>query len=308
MGIALKKLKFLQKESLSRCGVAFLLACGLLLPMLMAMGLRALLFNALLISAVGILVFTALSISRKSQFVLWGILLFLAILQLFLPRFGLFGSWWEGLKAIALYFAGNQVVLPLYGTQAVTLFAVLVACSAFWYPSAAQGFYPWRFGVLVLFGLWSLGKAAYLWYVAPALVAILLQMSTEAHERINLLHVLPMALAVVLLSLVILPAGKMTVGLMEKAASDLKQKITDYFFFTEARNVFTIGSYGYYPMGNGQLGGEAEPSEYPVMTVKTDQKTLMRAVIKDEYTAVVFAILPARNGIFTSVHGGNHSD
>ena len=37
-------------------------------------------------------------------------------------------------------------------------------------------------------------------------------------------------------------------------------------------------------MGNSKLGGEAEPTEYPVMTVKTSQKTLLRAVTKDEYT------------------------
>ena len=142
--------------------------------------------------------------------------------------------------------------------------------------------------VLVLFGLWTLGKGGYLWYIAPALVAILLQMSTEAHERINLFHVLPMALVVVVLSLILLPTGKMTIGFMENAASDLKQRITDYLFFTEPRNVFTIGSYGYYPMGSGQMGGAVEPSEYPVMTVKTGKKTLLRAVMKDEYTGRSF--------------------
>lgn len=65
---------------------------------------------------------------------------------------------------------------------------------------------------------------------------------------------------------------------------NLKQTISDYLFFTEPRNVFTLGSYGYYPMGGGRLGGEAAPSEYPVMMVKTDKRTLMRAVVKDEYT------------------------
>ena len=62
------------------------------------------------------------------------------------------------------------------------------------------------------------------------------------------------------------------------------QIISDQLFFTEARNMFTLGSYGYYPMGPGTLGGEATLSEYPVMIVKTDRRTLMRAVTKDEYT------------------------
>ena len=65
--------------------------------------------------------------------------------------------------------------------------------------------------VLVMFGLWSLGKADLLWYVAPALVALLLQMAQAAHERINVLHVLPMALAAVLLALLLLPSGRLTI-------------------------------------------------------------------------------------------------
>ena len=133
-----------------------------------------------------------------------------AAVQLFLPRAGLFGSWLEGFKAIALYFSGHQVVMPLVrraGGRPCS--RCLVTVLSFLVSKRGVGFLPMALmAVLVLFGLWSLGKAAYLWYIAPALVAILLQMSTEAHERINLLHVLPMALGVVLLSLVLLPAGQ----------------------------------------------------------------------------------------------------
>ncbi len=285
----MKKLKFMQREPLTHCGVAFLLTCGLMLPLLMAMGLGAHALGAVLLCAVMIIVLTIFSVSRKSRMVLWGLIGLIALVQLFLPNAGLFGGWIEGFKAIALYFSGAAVVLPLYGIQAVGLFAVFVTVLSFLVSKRGVGFLPMALMVvLVLFGLWSLGKGNYLWYVAPALIAMLLQMSTEAHERINLLHVLPMALAVVLISLVLLPAGKVTIGFMEKAASDLKQRITDYLFFTDARNVFTIGSYGYYPMGNGQLGGAVEPSEYPVMMVKTNQKTLMRAIVKDEYTGRSF--------------------
>ena len=285
----MKKLKFLRREPLTHCGVAFLLACGLMLPMLMAMDLGSHIVGAVLLSAVLLIVFTIFSVSRKSKLILWGLVAVASVAQLFLPHTGLFGSWIEGFKAIGLYFSGNDVVLPLYGPQVVGLFVVFVSVLGFLVSKRGVGFLPMALmAVLVLFGLWSLGKARYLWYVAPALVAILLQMSTEAHERINLLHVLPMALAVVLISLVLLPGGKVTIGFMEKAAADLKQQITDYLFFTEARNVFSIGSYGYYPMGSGQLGGPVEPNEYPVMMVKTDHKTLLRAIVKDEYTGRSF--------------------
>ena len=285
----MKKLKFLQKEPLTHAGVALLLACGLLLPMLMAMNLGAHILTAILLSAAIITVLTVFTAERKLSIILWILVGVFVLVQIFLPHGGVFGDWLEGFKAFALYFAGNQVVLPLYGTQAVGLFACFVALLSFMVSKRGVGYLPMALMVvLVLFGLWSLGKGMYLWYSAPALAAILLQMSTEAHERINLLHVLPMALAVVMISLLLLPAGKVTVGFMERAASDLKQKITDYLFFTDPRNVFTIGNYGYYPLGSGQLGGEAQPSEYPVMMVKTDQKTLLRGVVKDEYTGRSF--------------------
>jgi len=285
----MKKPAFLRKEPLTHCGVAFLLACGLMLPMLMAMGLTAHIPGALLLSLGILAVLTIFTSNRKNMIFLWILLAIFTVIQLFLPRFGLFGNWLEGLKAIGLYFTGNKVVLPLYGSQVVTLFAVFVTVLSFLTTKRGVGFLPMALmTVLVLFGLWSLGKGGYLWYVAPALVAILLQMSTEAHDRINLFHVLPMAIVVVALSLILLPAGKVTIGFMEEAASNLKQRITDYLFFTEPRNVFTIGSYGYYPMGSGQLGGAVEPSEYPVMQVKTEKKTLLRAIVKDEYTGRSF--------------------
>ena len=57
-----------------------------------------------------------------------------------------------------------------------------------------------------------------------------------------------MALLAVLLAFLILPAGRLTFEPLSKAASDLKQTISDYLFFNKPRNVFTLGSYGFYPM------------------------------------------------------------
>ena len=82
-------------------------------------------------------------------------------------------------------------------------------------------------------------------------------MAQAAHEKINILHVLPMALVAVLITFLLLPAARLTIEPLAKAASDLKQMISDCLFFTEPRNVFTLGSYGFYPMGSNQLGGEA---------------------------------------------------
>ena len=71
-------------------------------------------------------------------------------------------------------------------------------------------------------------------------------------------------------------------------AMELRQTISDYLFFTDPRNVFTLGNYGYYPQGNARLGGPTQPSDSPVMTVKTDSRTLLRAISKDEYTGLTW--------------------
>jgi hypothetical protein len=286
----LRKPAFLQKESLTRFCVAFLLTSGIALPLLLAFELERYVFSSLCI-AVGILSFlTMLTTSRKTFTLLWVLLGLAAAVQFFFPNAGLFGDWLEAFKAMALYFSGYTIALPLFGAKVASFMAVLITVLSFIFAKRGVGFLPAALVVVVaLFGLWSLGKGNLFWYVAPALVALLLQMSQEAHEKINLLHVVPMALAAVLLAFLLTPASRVTLPPLESAAAKLKQTITDYLFFTEPRDVFTLGNYGYYPIGNNQLGGAAEPSAFPVMTVKTDRKTLLRAVARDYYDGRSFS-------------------
>jgi len=285
----LRKLAFLQREPLARFGVAFLLTIGVTLPLLLALDLSSYVPLSLSLSLVLIALLTVLNTSKKSRRLMWIGIGATALVQFFLPGMGLFGSWLEAFKALALYFSSYTVALPLFGAQVASLLTVLSAVLSYVFAKRGVGFLPAALiVVLMMFGLWSLGKGELFWYVAPALVALLLQMSQAAHEKINILHVLPMAAVTVLLAFLLLPGSKLVIDPLAKAATSLKQMISDYLFFTEPRNVFTLGTYGYYPMGNGQLGGAAEPSEFPVMMVKTDQSLLLRAVTKDEYTGRSF--------------------
>lgn len=87
--------------------------------------------------------------------------------------------------------------------------------------------------VMVLFGLWSMGKQGFLWYAAPALVALLLLIAQSSHEKSNLFQVLPMAAMLVALGLLIAPGQNVVLGPLHEVAMNLKQTITDYLFFTE---------------------------------------------------------------------------
>ena len=281
----MKKIPFLTNERLSRFMVSLLLCLGLLLPLVMTFGAHSAMLWAVLISLGLISLFTVLGSFRRGRLMLIVLWCAAALVQLILPNLGFFGMAFEALKAVALYFSDVPSAAPLFAVPIALTLGVALSIVCYAFTSRSVGFLPATIlVVLMLFGMWSLGQAEYLWFAAPALIALLLLISQTSHEKVNLFEVLPMALAVVLAALLILPTGQTVIEPLHNAAMRLKQTISDYLFFTEPRNVFTLGSYGYYPMGSGKLGGAATPSDTPVMMVKTDRRALMRAVIKDDYT------------------------
>lgn len=277
--------RLLEHERLSHLLAALMLCAGTMTPLVLALGAGGALAPALALAAALVAAMTLGGASRRGRIVMGFAAAAVVAVQPFLPGLGLVGQAYEGVKAIALYFSGVSSAVSLFSTQVALLMAVVFALAACAFTSRAAGFLPATLMVvLTLFGLWSMGQARYLWYAAPALVALLMTVAQTSHEKIDLFQVLPMAVAVVLLALLLLPSGQVGVEPMYSAAMRLKQTISDYLFFTEPRNVFTLGAYGYYPMGGNLLGGAVTPSNAPVMVVKTDGRTLLRGVVKDEYT------------------------
>lgn len=280
-----KKFPFFQTESLSRLVVSLLLCLGTLLPLLLTFGAGSAIPLSITVAGGLLALFTLLGSLKRGRLILAGLAGVAALLQLLLPAFGWFGMAAEAIKAIALYFNKVTGAAPLFAAQIGLTLSVGLAAVSYAFSSRSVGFLPATIlTVLMLFGMWSLGHAQYLWYAVPALVALLLLVSQTSHEKINLFEVLPMAAIVVVLSMLLLPAGKTVLPPLHTAAMNLRQSIIDRFFFTDERSVFSLGSYGYYPQGNSRLGGPVEPTETPVMLVKTDDRTLLRAVTKDEYT------------------------
>lgn len=272
-------------ERLSRLTVSLLLCLGVLWPLLWAIEIQGAFAAATLTAVAVIAVCTVSGTNRKLRFLIGAAAALVLLVQLFLPRFGALGQIVEAVKAFALYLNGFNCAASLYRFPLALSLAVVSAVVSYLFSHKGAGFIPATvLLVLVLFGLWSLGKYNFFWFAAPGLIALLMIISQSSHEKINLFEVLPMAAVVVALAMFLTPAGKTVIEPLHKAAMQLKETIADYLFFTEPRNVFTIGSYGYYPMGQGKLGGPAEPSDYPVMMVETDRKTLLRGVVKDHYT------------------------
>lgn len=279
------KKPFRTNERLSRLMTSLLLCMGLLMPLMMTFGAGSAMVQAAAVACVSLALFTALGGDRRGRIVLGMVAVVLVVVQLLFAGFGFFGRAFEAFKAIALYLNEVPGAAVMYAGDIGLTLGILLSALSYAFTSRNVGFLPAAMVVvLALFGMWSLGRAEYLWYAAPALVALLLLISQSSHEKVNLFEVLPMAALVVAVSLLITPSGQTVIEPLHRAAMQLKQTISDYLFFTEPRNVFTLGTYGYYPMGGNRLGGQVSPSDTPVMTVKTDRKALLRAVSRDEYT------------------------
>ena len=67
----MRKLVFLQKEPLSRLGVAFLLTAGVTLPLLLALSLNGYIAGSLITALAVLLALTVLNATRKSRTLLW---------------------------------------------------------------------------------------------------------------------------------------------------------------------------------------------------------------------------------------------
>ena len=253
------------KPLLSRALVAFLFALGLTLPVLGALDLmaHALPCAALLLGLCAIL--AAASLHRRVKLVL-GIAA-LAGIGLYLSVLGGWQSLREILLGVVLQFSGIQGALPLVAAPCALLIAAVfgIVCWALTSPSA--GFYP-PLAVLLL-----------------VMVVLYVQ---SGHAHVPLGRILPMAVLAVALSFLLTPSGGVSVPTLEKFASDIRQRVYDYFFFTEPRDVFSLSTEGYYPQGITQLGGTAEPTDHPVMQVQTPKRVLLRGAIMNEYTGRIW--------------------
>lgn len=281
----MQKTPLSQNERLSRLLTSLLLCFGVLWPLLLALKVENMILVASLVSAtvVGLLVLQG--VGGRMRLLSAGLGLLGIIVLFFFPKGGIFISTVECIKAVALYLNGVSSATLLFAPQIGVVLAIASALLAYAFSARSMGFIPALLMVaLVMFGLWSMGQHTFIWYAAPALIAVLLLISQTSHERSNLFQVLPMAAILVVLGMLIAPGENVVLPKLHEKAMELKQTITDYLFFSDSRKIFSLNDYGFYPNGKSQLGGAVEPGTNPVMTVKTDRKLLLRAVTKETYT------------------------
>jgi len=270
------------KEAARHGAVAFLLSLGLTLGMLGCMELLAYGWLAAVLLAGVTLVMALTSVRKLTRLLMAGVLAGGAALWLLL---GGVDTLTEILRAVTLHFTGLNGALPMVAREVAILLAVLMGVACFMLTNRGMGVSPaLTITVLAAVLLWLSDQPRVLPWLAPAFAGVILQVAFTHHESLAMRRALPLAAVVAGLALLLTPAEGVTIQPMKDAADKLRDQIFARFMFTQPRNVFTLASEGYYPQGQYQLGGKAEPNDDPVMLVKTSRKTYLRGSVKNEYT------------------------
>ncbi len=184
--------------------------------------------------------------------------------------------------ALTLQLSGVTGALPFYSVEATILLAFLYSFLAYLATFPSEGGIPSLSLVLLLFVLiWKTGRPDLLIPAIPAVIVCAV-LSVHTGQMMKLTVLLPLFSVLAVLSFYILPS-QIVLAPFKDTADQIRQRIMDYLFYTEPRNVFSLASEGWYPDG-AYLGGKPSPKEHLVMVVRTPVKVYLRGAIKNEYT------------------------
>jgi outer membrane biosynthesis protein TonB len=203
--------------------------------------------------------------------------------------------WWAmpAIYAVlrALMSEHTSPALFLYADKLIVLgvFLLMLACGPIVLGDPAFSA-PLYLSMLLI--LWFLGARQYLTAYVPAAVALpmlfVFARSREAGREQTGggtgRRALPVVAVLAAIAMLLTPAYRTTVPALEKQADRLRQWIEDYFFFTDSRNMFSLRSQGWQPMGDKGLGGTPHVSPAAVMSVTTDRTVYLRGTIYNHYT------------------------
>ncbi len=262
--------------------MALLFAAGMVLTLLKVTDMMACTPLALLLVTAAIAVLALGSLERKAALLLGSAAAAGGLGYLLL---GGVGQIVEVMQALALHMSGLTSALPLVASRVTVLVSLLCGATAWFVTQRSAGAYPAMvLLLLVVVLLWLGDQTQALWTLLPAVIACVALLLRAGDDTTRTSRVLPLAAIVTLLSFTGVAIGGATIEPLKETADAIRQKIYDIFFFTDPRDVFTLASEGYYPQGQSQLGGPAEPREEPVMAVITPKRAYLRGVVKNVYT------------------------
>lgn len=266
--------------------IGALLSLGLVLPVLRALSVDAMGAAAracLLAAAVCVLA----GMGGKAKLAAMGLAAAIVLAYLFigggLARVG-------GMLGATIHLLrGNAEPLKVFADEAAVVAAALLTVAGWSMARQSAGFYPaLSLSMVALLILWFSGGREALWLLAPALVALCALFARSVGDDTPYARILAGSALAVLLALCVSPTLRVTSLTLENFAERLRNYITDTFFFTEPRSVYSIQADGYKPLEN-RLGGPVNLVEQPVMTVETSKALLLRGVIMNHYNGLSWA-------------------
>ncbi len=270
------------RSALSHGAMALLYALGMALALLGVTGLLRHGWLAWWVLLIGCGACSAASVNRKVGVIAGCVGAFVGAVWLLIGGAGMIG---EVMRALTLHLSGLTTALPMVGAEFTVLVCVLTLIVSWLVTQRGAGAVP----ALILLALcavllWLTNRPEVLPCLLPSVIACVTLLFRAGDEHTSTLRVLPLAAAVSALAFTGVWAGGAEFGPMKELADAIRQRIYDTFFYTQPRDKFTLASEGYYPQGEGQLGGPVTPREVPVMAVITPRKAYLRGVAKNVYT------------------------
>ena len=199
-------------------------------------------------------------------------------LRAHLPSFG---------AAITLFLNGQPLALAAYSRAVAAALSLLLAFAGAGLARSESAFFPLALlTISELLIISFLGVDVPVFSLLPLIAALLIAARAPGAGSVS---TAVCAALVLLLTALLLPAAGATLPELRQAADHARQKIDDYLFFTDPRTAFSLSSAGWQPYGQERLGGPVNPTNDPVMQVKTPERVLLRGTIKNEYTGLSWA-------------------
>lgn len=260
-----------------------LLALGLVLPALRALNLACYgtAVFACAVTAVFLTFIGARGVCALAGGACGALTLALAVLTgNTLPRLG------GMLGAMFALVNGSAAALQMYAPEAAVVLSVLLTLVGWSLALGPGGFIPaFSLELIAVLACWVAGLREEFYLFAPGLVALMALLSCFTHEGASRPATLATSAVAVLVALALTPVISHTSPALSNLAENIRTFITDTFFFTETRTVYSIEVDGYMPLET-RLGGPVVPNENPVMQVETQNTILLRGSIHNNYTGL----------------------
>lgn len=271
------------RKLLTHLLLVLLQTIGLTLPICAMFGLSGFIPYGIVTIAI---ILPLLELSRLNRFTFRALpvlLLIIAALFIFLGRGSTLLS--DLYLGCSLYFQDVPASLVLFSKEMVLVISLFITVIVFYISIPDVGaLLLLSFTVLVFGFLCYSNHSDLLWSFSPAIVATTIFLIKLSRPEISELRLFIPITALVIVAMLVTPFSGIISEPLKDAANELRQAVTDQFFFTDARNVFSLADEGFYPEGLSQLGGKAEISDTPVMEVSSREKLYLRGVTYDRYT------------------------